>query len=1249
MGSAQDKRAGLAAFLPYTIRGKLFLVIAIILLSAAVSALIAHRANVVVQQQLSLITKESIPALVIAHRVSEATTNIRNAAAAVATSDRTEELTTRQDVLEGHLERVRSVIDQLAVRGAGAETAASLDASIRDVEELSEALAATVAQRLEQAATLKDRIQSLARTHAAFNVSIEPLIAEQLAVLSAESERVNARTEASVAYLNDLGVRGLIPLLSMQVQLGIIERSLIGALSAQDDDAIRSAWSAFVTSSSVAARNVEELGSNLPVRQVVDVERLSDIIDRIIAFGAGTDSIFEKRRAALADPAGGGIDADAVERDLRRAFSELEGILRRSIIHIRGQTVTVGAELNSEVADSLVAINDASVGGYGALLALETLGNRTVGILSFAPFAGDGAALESLQADLSAVAAETSILLERLNASADISETAELAERLIGFGAGDASVFDLRVRELSALDRAKGLLLRSNDLTSRMSDIAASIVAETRATTDASAARVLDLLETSRVTLAIVLSASLIVILGAIAYVNRSLGSRLSAFSNAALSLAEGDLRVALPEATGRDEVSRLMRALTIFRDTAVEMEQSNLREIAQTRQRLIDAIESISEGFAFYDAEDRLVLCNTRYRDFLEDPEGRFVRPGRSAAEITEDAPPGSGLRLEAQPTGDAGRGPALPGDLRPSNTRQLQDGRWVQIEKRRTADGGSVVVYSDISELKKRETELTEAKEQAEAANEAKGSFLATMSHEIRTPLNGIMGMSSLLASTKLDAEQRDFATTIGDAADTLLTIINDILDFSKVEAGALDLEDLEIDLAETVESAVELVVPKADEKGIELACRIAPDVPRGVVGDPTRLKQVLLNLLNNAVKFTEEGEVVLTVSCAAPADKEQGYADVDIAVRDTGIGIPADRMDRLFRSFSQVDASTTRRYGGTGLGLAISKRLVEKMGGDIRVDSEAGRGSTFSFTIPMRRCTLPDRSDRQARIDSLRGRTVLVVDDNRTNRRIIDERLRAWGMVPQITGSPSEAAAWIEQGRGFDVVIIDYKMPEMNGLELARRIHDARGEAAPPVILFTSLTPAEPGFWAEIREAGFASVIAKPAKSTQLLNALASAVGLEDAPPPEADAQARPEAPGEALSVLLVDDNRINRKVGQKMLAKNGYDPDIAAGGAEAVSMASKDAYDVILMDIEMPEMDGVSAASEIRKSFQGRPRPFIVALTANAQVSARESYLKAGMDDYLSKPVDEAGLIACLKRGAAFRRAQRGQGEPAKTGT
>lgn len=1210
------------------------------------AALIAQRTNIVVQSQLALITNEGIPALITGYEVSEATTNIRSAAASVASSNSPDQFIARRERLLQNLTNAHEVITQFDADTGNSELVTRLEASVQEVARVSERLAETIEERINLEAALNIRIQELARTHAAFTASIAPVIADQLAVLSTESERVGRGTDATVTYLNDLSVLGLIPLLSMMVQLGVMEQSLGAALSASSEETVQEAWTAFVPASSIALRNVGELRENASVSQVVDVDAVSETLDWIVALGAGDASVFARQRALLRDNEAPPLDVASVQEELRRAFSQLQFNLRNSIIQIRGQTVTVAADLRWQVAESLEAINEAGVEGYGALLTLESLGNQAVGILSLAPFAEDRSELRDLRRDLDAVDAETTRLLDSLSMRTEVSDTAELAARLIGFGTDEENVLELRARELNALQGADQLLRNTADLTRGMSDLAATIVAETRGAANASAARVLDTLKQSRINLALVLLASLLVTIGTIVYVNRSLGSRLSAFSNAALSLAGGNLHVALPEPSGKDEVSRLMRALAVFQNTAVEMERSNLREIAETRQRLIDAIESISDGFAFFDDSERLVLCNTRYRDFLGDPGGAFVKPGTSVSELAAQAPAGSGVLVGMSPEGKRATwqtGSAADA----SNVRHLADGRWVTIEKRQTTDGGTVVVYSDISELKAREEQLTDAKEQAETANEAKSTFLATMSHEIRTPLNGVIGMSSLLSTTKLDAEQRDFAATIRTAADTLLSIINDILDFSKVEAGAVELEEIPIDLAETVETAVELVMPRADEKGIELACRISPDLPAGVIGDPTRLKQILLNLLNNAVKFTDEGEVLLTVTLADESRVLAGNTPIRFTVRDEGIGIPADRMDRLFRSFSQVDASTTRRFGGTGLGLAISQRLVEAMGGKIAVASEVGAGSTFSFEIALRRCEPPGSGIKHRQIAALAGTRVLVVEQNETNCTIMEERLRSWGVLPEILRTPGEAIDLVADKPAFGAIVIDYKLKETTGLDLAARLTKTYRKQTPPIILLTSLAPGAGDVWSDIRAAGFSSIVAKPAKSAQLLNALARAIAPDLVYEDEMAKGATEGRAAQDLSILLVDDNRINRKVGCKLLERHGFAPEVATGGPEAVSMALDGVFDVILMDIEMPEMDGVTAAGKIRSSMGDHTRPFLVALTANAQVSDREIYLKAGMDDYLSKPVDEAELLGCLNRAVAFRAVQHSSKTPERT--
>ncbi|NND71115.1 MAG: response regulator [Rhodothermales bacterium] len=674
---------------------------------------------------------------------------------------------------------------------------------------------------------------------------------------------------------------------------------------------------------------------------------------------------------------------------------------------------------------------------------------------------------------------------------------------------------------------------------------------------------------------------------------------------------------------------------------------QSEAHEI---RNQLTDAIESISEGFALFDLDDLLVVANSRYREIMTGSVGNKLRPGASYQEVAEIAAASERFPAAAEdPEGWVERQITRHKTASAPFIQEMVGNQWQQISNRRTDEGGTVAVHSDITEIKRISDELKRAKDAAEAANEAKSSFLATMSHEIRTPLNGIIGMSTLLSGSKLNAEQRDFSATISMAAETLLTIINDILDFSKVEAGALELESTPMDLAETIESSVELLASKAAEKGIELACRIDNDVPTGLIGDPVRLKQILMNLLSNAIKFTDNGEVVLSVSSMV-ADAKCNPGDTTLlrfTVRDTGIGIPEDRMHRLFKSFSQVDASTTRRFGGTGLGLVITKRLIELMGGDIGVESEMGRGTTFTFNLPGEVALLPDRGTREEQLDQLKGNTVLIVDDNRTNRLILNEKLRSWEMIPTATESPLEALDLIKSNDDYGVYIIDYKMPEMNGLELARSVRDLKGAKSPPMILFSSISMVDEHFRKGIKEIGFSSVLTKPSRSGQLLSALVAAIHPDEVDNLSSESELNPGSSLEAedLHILLVDDNMINRKVGKKILNGLGFSPVVVSSGEEAIKSCLAGEFDVVLMDIEMPDMDGIAATARLREVIPMQEMPYVIALTANAMSTERERYLDSGMDDYLSKPIDIPALIDCLKTGGAHRAKQRRTGEAA----
>ncbi len=667
--------------------------------------------------------------------------------------------------------------------------------------------------------------------------------------------------------------------------------------------------------------------------------------------------------------------------------------------------------------------------------------------------------------------------------------------------------------------------------------------------------------------------------------------------------------------------------------------------EIERQREQLELVIESVQAGVWDENLVDQSVYYSARYREILGFPrDADLAAEGRDPARFhPEDA----GAFVEARKRAIADGAPL---DLE-FRLRRADGGHvWVNARAKASFDAAGVAVrftgaIIDISKRKEAEFALRDANLRVLEAAQVKSTFLATMSHEIRTPLNGVIGSAGLLQDTRLDGEQQDYVETIRLSGVQLLTLIDDILDFSKIDSGHMELEDEPFEVAIVIEDAFDLVAERARGKRIELLYEVAPDVPRRVYGDITRVRQVLINLVGNAVKFTDRGDIFVHCTVASGDADGSGGCMLRFSVRDTGIGIPADKIGRLFSAFTQVDASTTRKYGGTGLGLAISRRLVDLMGGEITVTSEAGSGSCFTFTLATRRAADdPGLNRRMGEIGNIAGKRILIVDDYASNRRILAAQCAGWGLFTVETASVKEAVEAIEAAHDadtpFDTVISDMLMPEQDGLDLAAAVAAYRKRCGVrlPVLILSSAQRAEAFAGRAVPEGWIDAYLLKPARQAQLFNALLDALAPErpfNLSGPES--VARPggmQAHHGRLHILLAEDNEINQKIAVRMLERLGKSATVVNNGLSAVEAVKAGGLDCVLMDVQMPELDGLSATRRLIAETPVAMLPYIVAMTANAMAGDREVCLAAGMHDYIAKPVQMQALADALGRAQQY---------------
>jgi signal transduction histidine kinase/DNA-binding response OmpR family regulator/HAMP domain-containing protein len=1168
-GQHPEPEAGESAATRLGIKARLFLAFCAMAAMTAIASAVAWYAFIGIDRAVTQITTNSIPGMATSLRLAESSAEIAATAPALMVSASQEERDRVQAGLEKLTKELIAVTGGLQAAGIPQERVADLADIEGQITLRLGQLDTAVKRRLEFKARRETLVTDLAGADAKFLNVLEPLVDDAVFNLITNGEQVTADSTKAINDLVEGGVSTLQQLLTINAEGNLIAGLLVEAAQVTDPNLIQPIRERFKAAAASVDRNLQKLPES------TNKEKLQQASTALLTLGAGADNLFDARQREL-QAVGQARDSPRAKREQMAAAVKvtqeaLLQILTPMVDDAEFQLVMTSEDVTTRSTKAITGLIEGGVNTLRVLLGLRAEGNLAASLLNEAAGVADPSLLEPVRERFVAATGHIDSMLAQLPAQVQGDALKDVTLKLIALGSGNDSIFGLRHDELRQSAAAQASLEASRLAAVALGDEVAKLVAAARNNSDQAAARSADAIRHGKLLLLVIAAlsaAGAVVIL--LSYVVPRVVRPLERITAAMSGLAGGDTSVEIPGRDRSDEIGRMAQALGVFRDTAVEIEANNLREIARTRQQLTDALESISEGFFLFDAEDRLVVCNDRFRQLypgLADvvvPGVTFERIIRAVAErgivagmaghdeqwIRER------LELHHNPKG--------------SLLHRQNDGRWIQVNERKTQDEGTVGVYTDVTELKRAEELLRIAKDAAEAGTQAKSQFLASMSHELRTPLNAIIGYSEMLHEEAEDLGQDAFLPDlekIQGAGKHLLSLINNILDLSKIEAGKMDVLIEDFDVPALLAEVHSVIQPLMARNANTLVVDCAPDLG-GMRSDQTKLRQNLFNLLSNAAKFTKQGTITLAARRITRDERDW----LEFKVTDTGIGMTEAQLGKLFQAFAQAEASTSRDYGGTGLGLAITRHFCKMLGGDVTVESTPGQGSTFTIMLPATgpeaKAEVAESPSRAAPAAASRG-TVLIIDDDQATHDLLGRDFADQGYQVLHAMGGREGLKVAKAARP-DLITLDIIMPDLDGWSVLKALKDDSELREIPVVLATMMADRDMGF-----ALGAADFVTKPFERELLIQTV----------------NRHRHGDGSA-QVLVVDDDPRSRDMLRRTLQKEGWTVAEAVNGREALGQLERSRPALVLLDLTMPEMDGFEVLERMRREDAWREIPVII---------------------------------------------------------